>query len=95
MRNGVAAIVPLFFAIVALFMFIMFMGGASDTQKAVSSVENLQHLQTKLLLPALKKKYTEERQNGLFPTAASVSAENYVKTIMQKNGIDKLNKEEI
>jgi hypothetical protein len=89
MRNGVAAIVPLMFAIVVLFMFIMFMGGASDTQKAVNSVENLQHLQSKLLLPALKKKYKEERENGLSPTAASASANAYVKRIMQQNSIDK------
>jgi predicted PurR-regulated permease PerM len=88
MRNGVAAIVPLMFAIVVLFMFIMFMGGASDTQKAVSSVENLKHLQSKLLLPALKKRYQEERENGLSQTAASASANTYVQTIMQNNGID-------
>jgi len=88
MRNGAAAIVPLMFAIVILFMFIMFMGGASDTQKTINDVEKLQHLQSKLLVPALKKFYNESRENGLSPQAASASANNYIKTIMQKNGIE-------
>ena len=88
MRNGVAAIIPLFFAIVMLFAFIAFMGGAGDSLHTVNNVERLQHLQTKLLLPALKKKYEEERERGRSPTAASASAGAYVKTMMYKNDID-------
>lgn len=89
MRNGIVSIVPLFFAIVLLFGFIAFMGGASDTLFTVSKVEHLQHLQTKLLLPAIKKKYEEERESGKSPTAASASANIFVKDMMKKNGIDK------
>jgi len=88
MRNGVAAIIPLFFAIVMLFAFIAFMGGAGDSLHTVNNVERLQHLQTKLLLPALKKKYEEERESGLSPTASSASAGAYVKKMMYKNDID-------
>lgn len=67
MRNGIAAIVPLFFAIVMLFGFIAFMGGSSDTLRSVSNVKHLQHLQTKLFQPAIKYRYTlekEARENG-------------------------------
>ena len=88
MRNGIVAIVPLFFGIVMLFGFIIFMGGASDTLFTVSKVEHLQHLQTKLLLPAMKKKYEEEREAGKSPEAASASANDYIKDMMRKKGID-------
>jgi len=88
MRNGSAAIVPLLLAIMLLFWFIMFMGGASDTQKTVNDVQELKHLQSKLLLPALKKKYQEERDNNMSNTAASASANKYIKDMMYKNGID-------
>ena len=89
MRNGSAAIVPLFIGIMLLFWAIMFLGSSGDTLHSVNKVENLQHLQTKLLLPALKKKYKEEKENGLSSTAASASANNYVHAMMVKNGIDK------
>jgi len=88
MRNASAAMVPLFLAIMLLFWFIMFMGGASDTLRGVNNVENLRHLQTKLLLPALKEKYRQERELGKSPTAASLTAEAYVKRMMYKNNID-------
>ena len=88
MRNGIVAIVPLFFGIVILFGFIIFMGGASDTLYAVNKVEHLQHLQTKLLLPAMKKKYEEEREAGKSGEAASASVTAYVQDMMKKNGID-------
>ena len=89
MRNGSAAIVPLFLAMMLLFWFIMSMGGSSDTLHTVNNVKSLQHLQTKLLVPALKKKYQEEKDNNKSETASSASANAYVKAMMQKNGIDK------
>jgi len=88
MRNAAAAIVPLFLAIMLLFWFIMFMGGSSDTLRGVSNVENLRHLQTKLLLPALKEKYKQERELGKSGPAASAAANAYVKKMMYKNNID-------
>ena len=88
MRKGIVAIVPLFFGIVILFGFIFFMGGASDTLKSVSNVEQLSHLQTKLLLPALKKRYEEERDKGLPAPQAAANARAYVKKMMYKNNID-------
>ena len=89
MRNGSAAIVPLFIGIMLLFWAIMFLGSGGDTLHSVNKIESLQHLQTKLLVPALKKKYEEEIEKGSSPTAASAMANNYIKTIMKKNGIDK------
>ncbi len=89
MRNGSAAIVPLFIGIMLLFWAFIFLGSGGDTLHSVNKVENLQHLQTKLLLPALKKKYEEEKKNGLSSTAASAAANKYVHDMMIKNGIDK------
>ena len=57
MRNGSVAIVPLFLAIVMLFWLIWFMGGADDSLHRVNEIENLQHLQEQLLLPAMKRRY--------------------------------------
>jgi hypothetical protein len=87
MRNGVASIVPLFLGIVLLFSFMIFMGGGSDTLHAVNNVKNLKHLQSKLAVPALQKKYESIKldQND---TIAKANAEKYIQKIMYKNNID-------
>ena len=86
MRNGSAAIVPLFIGIMLLFWAIMFLGSSGDTLHSVNKVENLSHLQTKLLLPALKH-YDEQRKAGKTPEAASASANAYVNEMMKLNKI--------
>jgi len=57
MRNGSAAIVPLFLAVMLLFWFIMFMGGSSDTLHKVTNLTHLQNLQDKILQGAIDKRY--------------------------------------
>jgi len=90
MRNAAAAIVPLFLAIMLLFWFIMFMGGSSDTLRAVSNVENLSHLQTKLLLPAEKFRNELKRANpSLSDDELDRRANIYVNNMMVLNKIQK------
>ena len=61
MRNGSAAIFPLLLAIMAMFWFIWIMGGSADTLHKVNEIEDLKHLQERLL-PAAMKKYIDEFQ---------------------------------
>lgn len=89
MRKGSAAIVPLFIGIMLLFWAIMFLGSGGDTLHSVNKVENLSHLQTKLLVPAVKKYYVERYEKNKTDAKANETANSYIKTIMQKNGIDK------
>lgn len=65
MRNGVAAIVPLFFAITLLFMFIMFMGGAIQNLEHVSNLEHVKNVQKRIVVGAMimKIKLLEENSN--------------------------------
>jgi len=61
MRNGSAALFPLLLAVMSLFWFIWFMGGAADNLHKVNEVEDLQHLQERLLSAAMQK-YIDEIQ---------------------------------
>ena len=88
MRNASAAMVPLFLAIVLLFWFMMIMGGSSDTLKAVSSVENLRHLQTKLLIPAVKHKL-DQKKAGIPQADLNAKANIYINKMMVLNKIQK------
>jgi len=63
MRNGSAALFPLLLAIMAMFWFIWVMGGATDTLHRVNEVEDLQHLQERLL-PAAMQKYIDELETA-------------------------------
>jgi len=82
--------VPLFLAIMLLFWFIMFMGGASDTLRGVNNVENLRHLQTKLLLPAAKYRDKLKKENPSWSNAKlDTQANLYVNNMMELNNIQK------
>jgi len=61
MRKASVAIVPLLLAVMALFWFIWFMGGANDNLHKVNEIENLQRLQARLL-PAAMKRYIEYQE---------------------------------
>jgi len=94
MRKGIVAIVPLFFAIIMLFGFIAFMGGAGDSLHTVNNVENLQHLQTKLFQPAIKYRYSlekEARKNGTIITEEEIDEKVniYINKMMTLNKIQK------
>lgn len=90
MRRGSAAIVPLFLAIVLLFWFIWFFGNANDNLHKVNQIENLHHLQDRLLLAAIKKRYELEEEN---PTMSDEEldqeVDKYIKEMMKLNKIDK------
>jgi len=64
MRKASAAMVPLFLAIMTLFWFAYIMGGGADTLHRVNEIEDLQHLQERLL-PAAMKKYIDEMQTDI------------------------------
>lgn len=88
MRNGSAAIVPLFLAIMALFWFIWFLGGATDTLHDVNEVEDLSHLQERLLLSAAKYRFEIERENpGLSDEEYVSRTDEYIDKMMVINKI--------
>ncbi len=95
MRKASAAIVPLFLAIMTLFWFAYIMGGGADTLHRVNEIEDLQHLQERLL-PAAMKKYIDELQ-VIGPDGetlddkrkrASDKAGDEIQKIMTKNKVD-------
>lgn len=97
MRKGSAAIVPLFIGIMLLFWAIMFLGSGGDTLHSVNKVENLNHLQTKLLHSALKKRDEEIRKlkaknssinKSLADAEANKTVNKYIRTVMYNNNID-------
>jgi len=92
MRKGSVALVPLFLAIVVLFWFIAFMGGANDNLHAVNNVENLRHLQGKLLLSAMKHRYDLEAEAKAQGTSLSEAELNqrvngYINFMMVQNKV--------
>lgn len=89
MRRGSVAIVPLILAIFALFWFILFMGGENDNLHKISNLQNLQHLQERLLLAAMKRRYELEKANPNWTKTELDSAVNlYIHDIMIINKID-------
>ena len=90
MRNGSVAIVPLFLGIMLLFWFMAIMGGGNDTLHSINNIENLQHLQKKLLVSAMKKRYELSIEN---PSWSETRLDNqvnlYINTIMVTNEIQK------
>lgn len=90
MRNGSAAIVPLFLSIMTLFWFIWFLGGGSDTLHRVNEVENLQNLQERLLLPAVRFRNEFERNNpGFTEDVVDNAVDAYIDEIMVSNRVQK------
>ena len=88
MRRGSAAIVPLFLAVMILFWFIAFMGNANDTLHDVNNVENLQHLQKKLLIPAMKHRYELSRADeSLGEAELQNQSQTYINEMMIANKI--------
>ena len=87
MRKASAAMVPLFLAIMTLFWFAYIMGGGADTLHRVNEIEDLQHLQERLL-PAAMKKFIESKQAGNSNRAAAAFANNEMQIIMKKNKVD-------
>ena len=94
MRKASAAIVPLLMAIMLLFWFIMYWGGASETLQALNSVGHLQKIQQKLVIPSVRyycKTKAEAQQTGatLSKTELEMKTNLYVKHIMVSNNIEK------
>lgn len=89
MRRASVAFVPLMLGIFILFWFIWFMGGENDNLHRINEVENLQHLQERLLLAAVKHRYDVSRENPNFTEAELDAAVNiYIQNMMKLNGID-------
>lgn len=88
-RRGSVAIVPLLLAISLLFMFIWFLGGANDNLHKVNQIENLQHIQDRLLQAAIQKRYElEEADPSLTDEELDKAVDTYIKEMMKVNGID-------
>jgi hypothetical protein len=89
MRKGSVAIVPLMLGIFALFWFILFMGGENDNLHNINQIENLQHLQERLLLAAVKRRYELEKENpNMSETEITNAVDAYIHNIMIVNKID-------
>lgn len=95
MRNGSAALFPLLLAIMSLLWFAYIMGGGADTLHRVNEIEDLQHLQERLL-PSAMKKYIDEMQTDTLDgesldakrARATKKAHDDIQVIMKKNIVD-------
>ncbi len=88
MRNGSAAIVPLFLAISLLFWFIWFLGGSNDQLHRINEVEHLQHLQERLILPAVKFRYELKVANpSMSDVELDTQTDAYIDQMMVLNKI--------
>ena len=90
MRNGSAALVPLFIGIMLLFWAIMFMGGAADNLVKVNKTLYHQDIEERLLSAAIQEKIrlTEESAKSDTPlTTAQIDAlvDSYVARMVDKN----------
>ncbi len=93
MRRGSAALIPLIIAIMLLFWYIAFMGGASDSLHNVNKITNLQRLQEKLLISSVRYRYKlqeDAQKQGINMTEAELDAavNQYIKYIMIENKIE-------
>ena len=82
MRNGIVAIVPLFLGVVILFFVILFIGGSGDTLFQVNNVTKVNHLQSKMLIPAAKYADVLEKAGD---TNVSGKVDEYIEKIMKQN----------
>ena len=90
MRNGSAALVPLFIGIMLLFWAIMFLGGAADNLVKVKNTLYHQDIEERLLSAAIQEKIrlTEESAKSDTPlTTAEIDAlvDAYVARMVEKN----------
>jgi len=96
MRKGSAAIVPLFLAIMLLFWLMTFMGGESDNIHKVNKLTNLHHVQDKLLIAAMNKRYDlvekyenlYSEKNGFKKELLNKKVSDDIHFMMKKNKID-------
>lgn len=96
MRKGSAALVPLLIAVMTLFWFIMFIGSGDDDLHTINNVTNLQKVQEKLLVSAVKYRYkaaaeSDEQNLGLSEAQLDAKVDGYIEYIMIKNGIESNN----
>jgi len=88
MRRASVAFVPLLLAIMALFWFIWTLGFEGDNLHRISEVENLQHLQESLVVPAMKRRYELARANPQMSEAElDAAVDAYIDEIMVINKI--------
>ena len=90
MRNGSAALVPLILAVMLLFWFIMFMGGANDNLAKVNGIVHHQNLEERLLKAAAAKYIQLEEQNKEAETPLSEAemkalVDAYIARMIDKN----------
>lgn len=88
MRSGFVSIVPLLIAVMFIFWFMIFMGYENTNLSHINQMQNIQNTEDRLLYAALKYKYKLLReQPELSESEVDDQVEEYIKTIMQKNGL--------
>lgn len=76
------------FAVMFAFWIIWFMGAESDNVHAISNLENLQHLQERLLIAAAKRRYELQIANpDLGESELDALVDSYIDDMMVMNGI--------
>lgn len=81
--------VPLLLAVMLFFWFIAFMGGANDNLHTINKVENLQHLQEKLLYSAMKYRYEVKVDNPkMSDSELDLKVNQYINNMMRLNNIE-------
>lgn len=86
MRNGIAAIVPLFLAIMLLFWVIWFLGGESDNLHKTTNLTHLHKVQDKLLEAAIYRRYELiENNRDLYEETSGVKRDALDKKLSDDN----------
>lgn len=89
MRNASVAIVPLLLAIFVLFWFILFMGSENENLKQINNLEHLEHLQERLLVAAVKRRYELLNADpNMSEDELEALVNEYIHSMMKLNKID-------
>ncbi|MBD3823603.1 MAG: hypothetical protein IE916_03745 [Epsilonproteobacteria bacterium] len=89
MRNASVAIVPLLLAIFVLFWFILFMGSENENLKQINNLEHLEHLQERLLVAAVKRRYELLNADpNMSEDELETLVNEYIHSMMKLNKID-------
>jgi hypothetical protein len=88
MRRASVAVVPLLLAVMILFWFIWTLGFEGDNLHRINEVQNLQHLQESLVVPAMKRRYELAKANPqMSEEELRVAVDAYIDEIMVVNKI--------
>lgn len=90
MRRGSVAIVPLLMALMLFFWFIWFLGRENDSLFQINKIQNVQHIQEELVIPAMQQRLALEQTHPDWSSEKLDEAtQKYVNDMMKLNLIQK------